>query len=79
MQQLLAFALPLGDGAPRPLDVRARTRVPAIEKEHARPDADREFVLTREVVIETDEEQLFDPRLAIALRHVSLRGEPVGA
>ena len=68
VKQFLAFALPLGDGAARALDVRARAGMAAIEEEHSRPDVDRELVLTGEVVIEPAQQQFLEARLAIVLR-----------
>jgi hypothetical protein len=67
MQQFLRLALPLGDRASRALDVRAGTVVIALEKHHARPDVDRVLVFSREVMIETGDEQLFDARGAIGI------------
>ncbi len=67
MRQLFGFALPLGEGAPRPIDVRARTGVAAIEKQHAAPHVDRRFVLRREIVIQAGEEQLLDLRVVIGV------------
>ena len=46
------LALLLGDRAPRPLDVRARPGMAAIEEQRARPDVDRVVVLTGEIMIE---------------------------
>ena len=74
VQELVALALALGDGAARTIDVRLGPRVAAIEKEHARPDADGELVLSDEVVIEPGEQELFDARVALALRHFSRFG-----
>ena len=78
LQELVALALPLGDGAARPVDVGLGPRVAAIEKEHPRPDADGELVLSDEIVIEAGEEELFDASVAFALRHFSRFGEVVG-
>ena len=78
VQELLALALPLRDGAARAVDVGLGPGVPAIEEEHARPDADRELVLAGEVVIETGEEEVFHARVALALGHFSRFGEVVG-
>ena len=74
VQQLFAFALALGDRAARALDVRLGPRMAAIEEQDARPDADGELVLSGEVVIEAGEEELFDARVALALRHFSRFG-----
>ena len=52
--------------------------MPAIEEEDARPDADGQLVLSGEVVVEAGEEELFDARVAFALRHFSRFGEVVG-
>ena len=68
LQQLLAFPLTLGNGAARAFDVRPRTRVTAIQKQHARPDADGELVLSVEVMVQTGEQQLLDARLAARRR-----------
>ena len=68
VQQLVRLALFLRERAPGPFDVRARLRVGAVEEQHARPDVDRELVLAREVVVETGEQQLFDPGVAITIR-----------
>jgi hypothetical protein len=53
--------------------------VTAIEKEHARPDADGELVLRSEVMIEAGEQELFDFRLAINLRRGSNSAGGIGA
>jgi hypothetical protein len=63
MQEFVTFPLALGDRRPRTLDVGAGAGVRAIEEEDARPDADRELVLSVEVVIETGEEELLDSRV----------------
>ena len=68
VQQFLGLPLPLGQRAARPLDVRARAGMAAIEKQRARPDVDGVLVLRGEVVIETGEEQLFDFGVAIRVR-----------
>jgi hypothetical protein len=68
LQQFFGFALALGEGAPRPFDIGARPRVTAIEKQRARPDVDGQLVARREVVIETDEKELLDFRVAIRSR-----------
>ncbi len=68
MQQLFGLALALGLRAARPLDVGPRSGVGAIEKQDAGPDVDRELVTIREVMIETDEQQLLDFRIAIRSR-----------
>ena len=75
LQQLFGLALPLGQRAARALDVGARARVAAIEKQRARPDVDRVLVAGGEVVVEADEQQLLDLRVAIRGR----RGIRVGA
>ena len=71
LQQLLGLPLALGQGAARPLDVGTGTRVTAIEKQHACPDADRVIVLCGEVMIEAGEQQLLDFRVAIRFRRGS--------
>ena len=60
------MSLPFGQGTARPLDVRPRPGVPAIEEEHAGPDVYRLLVAPGEVVIESREEELLDTRIAIA-------------
>ena len=72
VEQFIAFALALGDRTSRPLDVRPRPGVPAIEKQDTRPDVNGKIVLTGEVVVETGKEKLFNPRVPIAIRF--LRG-----
>ena len=52
MQQLFALPLPLGQRAPRAIDVGAGPRMAAVEKEDARPDVDRVLVTAGEVVVE---------------------------
>ena len=47
LQQLFGFALPLGQRAAGALDVGARARVAAIEKQRARPDVDGLLVVAR--------------------------------
>ena len=66
MQQLVRLALALGLRAPRTIDVRAGPRVAAIEKQDARPDVNGLFVIAGEVSIQTDEQELLDPRVALA-------------
>ena len=78
VQQLLAFALTLGDGAAGALDVGPGARMAAIEEQDPRPDADGELVLTGKIMVEAGEEQVFDARVALALRHFSALGEVVG-
>ena len=78
LQQLIAFPLPLGDGAAGTIDVRPRPRVAAIEEEDARPHADGELMLTDKIVIEPGEEEVFDARVALAFGHFSRFGEMVG-
>ena len=79
LQQFLGLALAFGEGAARPLDVRACPGVAAIEKQHARPDADGVVVLRGEVVIEPGEQQLLDLRVAIRFRRGSEGAGAVGA
>jgi hypothetical protein len=45
VQQLLAFALALGERPTGSLDISPGARVAAIEKQHPGPDADRQLVL----------------------------------
>ncbi len=68
VQQLFGFTLPLGLRTASPLDVGARSRVRAIEKQDARPYIDRLIVLAGEVAIEPVEQQLFDSGVAISRR-----------
>ena len=68
LQQLFRFALPLGQRAARALDVGAGARVAAIEKQRARPDVDRLLVLRGEVMVEADQQELLDLRVAIRIR-----------
>ena len=79
VQQLLGLALPLGQRAARPLDVGARARMAAIEEQRARPDVDRLFVLGGEVVIEAEQQQLLDLRIAIRVRRAVERAFGIGA
>src|SRR6185436_15232986 len=65
MQQLVRLALALGLRAARTIDVRAGTRVAAIEKQDARPDVNGLFVIAGEVSIQTDEQELLDSRVAL--------------
>jgi hypothetical protein len=66
-----SFALAFRNCAPRTLDVRARTRVPAIDEQSPRPDVDGEFVLSGEVIVETAEQQFFQTRFPIAFGFLS--------
>ena len=68
VKQLLRPSLALGERAPRPFNVRAGTRMIAIEEERARPDVDSLIVLPREIVIQTGEEELLDFGVAISFR-----------
>jgi glutamate formiminotransferase / 5-formyltetrahydrofolate cyclo-ligase len=68
LEQLFRRALPLREGALSPFDVRAGTRVAAIEKKSAAPDVDCVIVPARKIVFETSYQQLFDLRVAIDLR-----------
>jgi hypothetical protein len=52
--------------------------VGTIEKQHARPDVDREIVTAGEVVIETCEQQLFDSGVTITIGVIGSR-VPIGA
>jgi hypothetical protein len=73
LQEFFGLSQPLGERAARPLDVRARPWMAAIQEEHAGPDVDRLIVLSRKVMIEADEQELLDLRVAIRLRHGILR------
>jgi hypothetical protein len=79
LQQLFRLTLALGNGAAGPLDVRARARMTAIEEERARPHVDRLVVLRREVVIEADEQEMFDFRVAIRVHSRLVRVSGVAA
>ena len=79
LQQLFGLALPLGQRAARPLDVGARAGMAAVEEQRARPDVDGELVLGGEVVIEADEQELLDLRVAIRSRRGVVARERVGA
>jgi hypothetical protein len=57
--------LALGEGAARPLDVRARASVTTFEKGDTRPDVDRLLVMPFEVLIEPGQQQSFDERVAL--------------
>ena len=67
VQELLGLALALGERAAGPLDVGARTRMVAIQEERARPDVDGVLVAGGEIVVQTDQQQLLDLRVAIDL------------
>jgi hypothetical protein len=67
VQTLFGFALPLGKRAARAFDVRTSAPMATLEKGHPRPDIDRLFVITTEVVVETGQQQLFDTRGAFGL------------
>ena len=54
-------------------------RMAAIEEERACPDVDRLVVLRGEIVIEADEEELFNLRSAIGIRRGFERSQVVGA
>ena len=67
MQQLLALTLPLSLCAPGAFDVRAGAPVPAFEERDSGPDVDGFFVASREIAIETGEEQFLDARLSLGI------------
>ena len=67
MEQFFGLAMALGQRTARPLDVGAGTVVVTFEKHHARPDADRVFVVSGEIVIEPEEQELFDSRLTVGV------------
>ena len=79
LQHLLGLALALGHRAARALDVRARAGMVPVEKQRTRPDVDRLLILRREIVIEADEEELLDLRVAIDGGHGIVRGRHVAA
>src|SRR5204862_7187997 len=60
------LALALRHSAPRPLDVRARPRMAAVQKQRTRPDVDGVLILGCEVMVEADQQELLDLRVAIA-------------
>ena len=66
MDQLFRLALLLGERTAGAFDVRARLAVRAIEEQDPRPDVDGELVPARKVMIEPDEQQFLDSRVAIA-------------
>ena len=68
VDEFFRLALPLGDGAAGPFDVRPGTGVTAIDEQRAGPDVDGKLVLTAKVMIETAEKQLFQTRFPIPLR-----------
>src|SRR5262249_42477265 len=74
VDELLSLALTLGDRAARALDVGAGAGVAAVEEEHPGPDIDRQLVLTREIVIETAEQELLDAGVTIAIAGIGLGG-----
>jgi hypothetical protein len=78
VQQLFTLALPLRYRTTRTLDVGLCAGVSAIQEQYARPDADRQFVLSAEVMIESGEKQSLDAGVAVALRHLSRFGRVVG-
>jgi len=65
VKTFVGLALSLGKRAASPLDVGARTIMMTVEKNNARPDADRALVLSAEIVIESGEEELLDSRLSV--------------
>ena len=65
---LFGFALTLGERTSCPLDVGAGARMVAIEEERAGPDVDGEVVVRGEIMIETDQQELFDFRVAVRVR-----------
>jgi hypothetical protein len=67
VQQLLGFALPLGDRGAGAVNVRAGPVVIAVEKHDTRPDVDRLLVVSGEVVIEAGNEKFFDARGALGV------------
>ena len=79
VQQLFRLALPLGERAAGPLDVRPRPRMTPIQKKRPRPDVDGVVVLRGEVMVEADEEELFDLRVPLRIRRGVGRAGTVGA
>jgi hypothetical protein len=76
VDQLFPLTLAFRDGAAGAFDVRAGACVSAVQEKDARPDVDRELVLSCEVVIEAAQKQVVDVRIAIDFR---LRGRGVRA
>src|SRR5262245_13204941 len=68
LKQLLRFALPLGQRAPRAINIRPRARMTSIEKERACPDVDRLFVARGEVMVEASDQQSFDFGVTLGIR-----------
>ena len=73
LQQFLRLALTLRHRAARTLDVGARPRMTPIEKQRTGPDVDRLLILCGKVVVEADEEQLLDLRIAIGFQRTIVR------
>ena len=65
MKDRLRLPLQLGLRAARAIDIRTRAIVVPIEEQHARPEVDRLFVLTEEVLVEPGKEQLLDARITL--------------
>jgi len=73
LQQFLRLALTLRHRAARTLDIGARPRMTPIEKQRTGPDVDRLLILRGKVVVEADEEQLLDLRIAIGFQRTIVR------
>ncbi|MGH9174217.1 MAG: hypothetical protein ACRD1H_07655 [Vicinamibacterales bacterium] len=65
MEHGVALALALGLGAACPLDIRTCATVVAVEEQDARPEIDRLFVLVGKVKVETGEQQMLNPGVAL--------------
>jgi glutamate formiminotransferase / 5-formyltetrahydrofolate cyclo-ligase len=77
VQQLFRFTLSLGERAASAIDVGTGAGMITVEEQRSRPDVDRLIVLSGEIVIEADEEQLLDLRLTIRFRHGLMRARRV--
>ena len=67
VQQLLRLALLFGHRASGAIDVRARARVIAIEKQRAGPDVDRLGVVSGKILIEARNEKALDFGVALCV------------
>jgi hypothetical protein len=67
MEQFVGFAMTLGERTPGALDVGASAIVMTLEEHDACPDADRVLIMAGKVVIEPEEQQLFDSRLTVGV------------
>ncbi len=67
LQEFLGLSLALGERAARALDVRPGPRMIPIQEQRSGPDVDRLLVLSREVMIQTNEQELLDLRVPTRL------------